>query len=108
MHEAEHLKEIKDHVWRPSKPTVFNVPCTNAGEQYSYTFPIGTVQVILTLRSPSALLQYCFTTGETDSNYITLEHNATLIIKDVALGGKTIYFESPSATQVLEILSFQT
>ena len=108
MYEAEHIALIKDNVLRPTKQTVANVAMASAGQEYSYTFPAGTVHATLKLRSQNAKLQYCFVSGETDTTYITLEQNATLPIKDVSVGGKTIYFESPTASQTLEVLSFQT
>ena len=75
---------------------------TTAGTEYSYTIPTHVKRIEFKLRALNALLKYSFTSGESGTAYITVPYGETVVIEDARLGGKTLYVQSPTASQVLE------
>ena len=93
---------------KPTKVTVANVAMTTADTEYSYTFPKGTTGFRIKLRDQGVLLYYAWETGKTPgegdgSAYETVQQNHELVREHLDIGGKTIYLETDSATQVAEI-----
>lgn len=85
-----------------AKPTIANTAMTSANTEYSYTFPAGTRRFRIKLRALNALLKIAFVSGESGSNYITVPYGDDLEMR-AKIGGSTIYFQSPTASQVAEI-----
>ncbi len=75
---------------------------TAAATEYSYTIPANAKRIAFKLRSLNALLKYSFVSGESGTNYITVPYGETVEINDAKLGGKILYVQSPTASQVLE------
>ena len=86
-----------------SRPTIANVAMTTCGTESSYDIPANVKRIRFKLRALNALLQFCFTVSGSGTTYITVPYGETKEINDAKLGGKTIYFQSPTASQVLEI-----
>lgn len=89
------------------KPTIANVSMTSAATEYSYTFPADTKKFEIRIRSGSSLLQIAFISGQSGSTYITIPYGASYSENDAKVGGATIYFQSPDATQVAEIKTWK-
>lgn len=85
-----------------AKPTTANVSMTNAATEYSYAFPEGTKKFKIKLRALNALLQVAFTSGASGTTYLTVPYGDFLEV-NAKVGGATIYFQSPSASQMAEI-----
>jgi len=86
-----------------SRPTIANVAMTTGGTEYSYAIPSNVKRIKFKLRALNALLKYTFVATESNTTYITVPYGESEIINDARLGGRTIYFQSPTSTQVLEI-----
>ena len=74
----------------------------DANTQVSYDIPIGARQVLIKLRSGTAKLKYYLVSGDL-SKTSTLAAGQSRNFSDVIFAEFTMYFQSPSASQVLEI-----
>ncbi len=90
---------------------VDNVAMTDANTQYSYTFPANTVGFELRLRADDVPLLVAYTTGKLPTSgdglaYLTVP--AYFIEKTAGLdwSGKTIYVQTGSASQTLEVITY--
>lgn len=79
---------------------------TSADTEYSYTFPAGTRAFRIKLRALNALLKVAFTSGASGSTYITVPYGDYLEMH-AKVGGATIYFQSPTASQTAEIKTWK-
>lgn len=80
---------------------------TTADTEVLYAIPAGTKRIKFKLRALNALLKYCFTSGGSGTTYITIPYGDTEEINDAKLGGQTIYFQSPSASQTVEVRTWK-
>lgn len=85
-------------------PALYNVSCVSGATQYSQALPAGARK--FTIKARGGDLQVCFTTGETGSKYILLTDGQSLTEDQVKLTGRTLYFESPTAGTVAEVLAW--
>ena len=86
---------------------VANVAMATLGTEYSYLIPKGTEKITFKLRDTGATLQFCFTTGETNTTFVTVPASGSYTLEGIKFRGKTLYFESDTNTQVLEVLVYQ-
>ena len=89
-----------------AKPTIKNTTMTSADTEYSYTFPFGTQRFSIKLRALNAQLKIAFVEGESGTNYFTVGYGDKREV-DAKVGGATIYFQSPTASQVAEITTWK-
>lgn len=90
---------------------VDNVTMASANTEYSYTFPANTVGFELRLRADDVPLLVAYTTGKLPTSgdglaYLTVP--AYFIEKTAGLdwSGKTIYVQTGSASQTLEVITY--
>lgn len=86
-----------------SRPTIANVTMTDANTEYSYAVPAHAKRFEIKLRSLNALLKMAFNSGESGTTYITIPYGASYSEQDVKVGGRTLYFQSPTAAQTAEV-----
>lgn len=96
----------------PRNVTLANVSATTANTQYSYALPAGTTEFFIKLRAQNVLMYLAWVTGKLPTAgdgtaYYTISQNGYRSASGLDIGGKTIYFSTPSATQVVEIESYQ-
>ena len=89
------------------RPTIANEAMTLADTEYSYSIPAGTKRFEIKLRALNALLKLAFTSGASGTTYITIPYGASYVENDVKAGPITLYFQSPSSSQVAEIKSWK-
>jgi len=87
------------------EPTVFNVTMAAAGTQYAQALPAGTKKFTAKCRT-YVPVQICFTTGETDTLYLTIPPGQTYWEDRLLDAALTLYFECAIAAQVLEIVAW--
>ncbi len=90
---------------------VVRIPLTAADTEYSYTFPANTVSWTMKLRGTTAKFYYASETGKLpvsgdNTAYMTVPANGTRSQDNVEYGGKVMYFETNTATQVVELEVF--
>lgn len=96
----------------PQMGTSASVDMTSANTEYSYKFPSNTIGFRVKLRDQGVLMLYSWQTGTMPTSgdgsaYSTLQQNSEVSRDNLDIGGKTIYFQSASASMVAEIESFQ-
>ena len=95
-----------------SKVTVANVAMTDANAEYSYSFPANTVAWSVKLRGQGKLLLYAFSAGKLPTSgdasaYMTAPQNYIQSQTGVEWSGKKIFVQADTASQVLEVVSYQ-
>ena len=89
-----------------AKPTIKNTTMTTKDTEYSYALPAGTRAFSIKLEAINTLLKIAFVEGESGTNYITLPYGETLK-QNAKVGGSTIYFQSPTASQKAQITTWK-
>jgi hypothetical protein len=86
------------------QPVVKNVTCTLADTEYSQAIPASTKKFLLKARA-AADLKFSFVSGGSASLYVTIPAGSGGLWIDAAkMRGLTIYFQSPTAGTVAEML----
>jgi len=86
-----------------SLPNIYNVTMTSADTEKNKELPEGTRKVLIKLRSGSAVLKLAYVSGESGTNYVTIPTGGSKYLEGTWLHDLTLYFQSPSASQVAEI-----
>lgn len=90
----------------PSNPLVANVSIALASTEYSYFIPAGSRRFLLKARG-NTTIQLAFVSGDSGTTYLTIPAGTFYSEGDLSLTlGKTIYFQSTQAGQILEIVSW--
>jgi hypothetical protein len=89
-----------------ANPTIANVVMATAATEYSYALPADTRKFYIKLRDPMADLQLAYTATNSATTYITVHRGNWFGNEDMSLGAITLYFQSPSASQTVEIESW--
>lgn len=88
-----------------SNPTVVNVAIVTANTEYSYTLPTNTKKFHLKIRD-NAVLKLTYTAAQSGTTYVTLPAFNVYTEESLSVTGVTLYFQSTSPTQVVEIISW--
>lgn len=91
-------------ITEPSPSVVLNKTLTNADTEYSQLLPSNCKKIEIKTRSYNDL-KFTFVSGESGTTYQTIQGGATREIVG-NLSSKTIYFQSPTAGEIVEILSY--
>lgn len=89
------------------RPTIANTAMTSSNTEYSYDIPAGTKRFEIKLRALNALLRLAFVEGASGTTYITIPYGSSYAENDVKAGPITLYFQSPTASQVAEIKTWK-
>lgn len=84
-------------------PFIANVPIVTANTEYNFLFPANTKKFLIRVRSGLAKTQLAFVSGDTGTLFVTLNAGC-VYIEDVNVAGKTIYFQTNKASEIMEIL----
>lgn len=88
------------------RPTIGNVSITDADTEYSYALPDFTKKFIIKLRGLGAPFKIAFVSGDSGSTYVNVSNAGSYQEKNIKSKGSTLYFQSPSANQIAEIISY--
>jgi len=86
-------------------PIIYNVDAIVKDTQYSQLLPDGTGQFLLRARN-NAKLQIAYTSGQTNSNYLTVISGNIYMVEAVKLTGKTVYFQANKDNTIVEIVAW--
>lgn len=86
-------------------PVIANVLVATANTEYSYAFPANTKEFSLNTRGMSKM-QVSFTSGQTNSNYLTVYAGSKYEESNISLTSTTVYFQLNKAGDTVEILSW--
>lgn len=90
-------------------PTIYNVIVASADTEVSKTLSSNTKQFFIKLRGQTSKLRVAFVTGGADAStgtFITIPANGFLSPAGLNLTNTTLFFETSSGSQVLEILEW--
>ena len=85
------------------QPIIANVAMASADTEYSYVIPANCKKLLFKLRGTSQTLKFCYASGASGTTYMTLPAGASKYLDEAQLTGQTLYFQSPGASQVLEV-----
>lgn len=88
-----------------SVPQVANVSIGLANTEYSYALPTNTKKFLLKLRA-GAVLQLSYAGGTSGTTFFTVPVFNSYQEENLSVTGVTLYFQSPSPSQILEIISW--
>jgi hypothetical protein len=84
-------------------PTIYNVSLGPVSTEQSQALPANTKQFMVKSRGQS-LLQIAFSSGQSGTNYITIQPNAVFSTSGL-FASQTVYFQSPQTGDVVEIMA---
>lgn len=87
-------------------PAIQNVTLTLANTEYPVVFPNGTQRFMVKVRGSNSKLQVAWNSGQSGTNYFTVERGVVLREESIILTGKTIYIQAPVAGTVIEVMSW--
>ncbi len=96
----------------PQVGTTINIPMLVAATEATYELPKGTNKFTIKLRSTTATLQLYIggegESGASSTTYIQVEAGSNYYDENLnTIIGTTLYFQSPSSSQVAEIVVWQ-
>ena len=88
-------------------PSVYNVPLTLANTECSLTLPAVCAYFEIKLRSSVDDLKLAFVTGDIAAGkYFTIPSNNSYVSDGTLIAGQTIFFASPTAAMVAEVITY--
>jgi len=86
-------------------PNIVNVPVVTANNEVSQVVPNNTKKFRIRLReSQAAVIKFCFASGQSGSNYFTINPGSQYVEDGIDLVGKTIYFQVTKPNVTVEFL----
>lgn len=86
-------------------PTIYNIPMTLASTEYSQLLSTNTRRFSIKTRGSSSL-QLAYAAGQSGVTFILIPPGAEYTENDLKLTGVTLYFQSPAAGQIAEIVEW--
>jgi len=83
---------------------IYNKTMTLANTEYSQAIPYGTVKIMVQNRGAYDT-KITYTNGASGTNYMTLKAGM-VYYDDMVDVARTLYFQCPTAAQVLEIMAW--
>ena len=92
---------------KAKKPFIYNVTCTLANTEYSQALPIRASKIQVQSRNNNDI-KLCFISGQSGTTYFTVKGGMTYFDAEImnAEGAIVLYFQSPTAGEVCEILAW--
>lgn len=89
-----------------TNPLVSNVSLPTAATEVGILLPNDTKQFLIKLRDPLAKLQLSYASGQSGIVYFTISPGCFYSDSDLSISGITLYVQSPSASQVVELVTW--
>lgn len=89
-----------------STPTIYNVSVPLANTEVSQSLPSNTKKFLLKVRNNGSELKLAFTSGQSGTNYLSINKGATFVEDGIKVGSLTLYFQVNNANEVVEILAW--
>ena len=87
-------------------PTITNLTLTNPVTEYQHTFQSNVKRFTIKARN-SAKLQFSFSSGQSGTNYFTIERGCTYDESGLKVASLDIYLQSDKGSTIVEILEWQ-
>ena len=93
---------------RPVKPIIINYTIVQANTEETIVLPNHLMDFTIRLRNISQSMKVAFKSGESGSNYFTLDSAMPAIdAEDVLMNDQILYIQSPNVGAVLEIVAYR-
>jgi len=89
-----------------SIPTIYNVSAPLANTEVSQALPSNTKKFSIKVRNHSAILKLAFVSGQSGTNYITVDRGNTHEVEGIKANALTLYFQVNNPSQTIEILAW--
>jgi hypothetical protein len=90
-----------------TNPSIANFLLPLANTEYPYTFPAGTKRFTVKNRTAS-LIKLSYTAGQSGVTWFSIEPGVSYTENEIRASATiTMYVQSPSAAQLLEIISWR-
>ena len=86
-----------------SNPSISNVALATANTEVAIVLPSNTRKYMLKLRDPNTM-KLAFIVGNSGTTYLTVWPGCVYTESDISATGTTIYVQSPTASQVVELV----
>lgn len=87
-------------------PTIANITTSaTANTETSFTFPANTKRFTVKNRS-GGLIRFSYILGASGTTFFSIEPGTTYDETEIGAASLTIYLQSPSVSQILEIISW--
>jgi len=86
-------------------PFIVNIATPTAATEYSYALPKNTTKFSIRSRL-NGKVQLAYTSGQSNTIFITVDAGFTYEIQGVELTSKTLYFRSTKNNDIIEIHGF--
>lgn len=93
-------------ICRSTAPIITNLSAPSANTEVSHTFQDNTQKFHIKTRSSVADMQFAFTSGQSDTVFITIPSGVTFTEDDLDLSGVTIFLQTDKGNQTIEILEW--
>jgi hypothetical protein len=88
-------------------PLIANVSIPSANTEVSYPLPTSTTRFLLKLRDGTADLKFSYISGNSGTLYFTVPRGNYISVSQIDTSASvTLYFQSPVAGQVAEIMTW--
>jgi hypothetical protein len=85
-------------------PSIANLSMPTKNTEYSISLPSNSRQFIL--RPRAGKIQLSFTSGQSNTTYITIPKGSAFDVGDIKATSLTIYMRSDTANEVVEVMSW--
>lgn len=89
-----------------TNPLISNVLLNIAATEVGILLPAGCKQFLIRLRDALSKLQISYESGASGTTYLTLSPGCFYSDSDLSITGITLYVQSPSASQVVELVTW--
>lgn len=86
-------------------PVIYNVTCTSASTEYSQALPSNCKKFSIGLKSKDSGVTWVLKFGASGTEF-SLEGNETLSEDNLLLSSQTLYFESDTAGEIVQIIAY--
>lgn len=93
------------NVLSSTTPLIDNVTVALANTEQSYMLPVATKRLAVKCRTPASL-KIAFIAGQSGTTYVTLPPSAEYTETELSTTALTLYYQSPTAGVVVEILTW--
>lgn len=99
-------KSVEVEITGSTNPIISNVLLTTAATEVDILLPNDCKQFLIRLRDPRTSLQLSYVAGDSGTIYLTISPGCFYSDSDLTVSGLHIYVQSPSASQIVELVTW--
>lgn len=99
-------KSLEVTIEGATNPIISNVSLASAATEIDVLLPNDCKKFFLRLRDPHAYLQLAYVSGDSGIIYLTINPGCFFSDSELAVSGLHIYLQSPSSSQIVELVTW--